>query len=346
MELCSMQYTAFWYQKCESWNQSNWLKFMSSESDCFVASDMLQKIIRSVQEKQARWKWLQEKLIRNRGSKTPLTEQELMEILNAAIPLLLAEQSLIEFNAPVVICGDIHGQFEDLLRLYDSVGWPPEKRYLFLGDYVDRGPQSVEVMSLQVLLKLQYPNDYFLLRGNHEHAVINRSYGFYNECTSRYSVNLWKRFQNLFACMPLSALVSKKIFCMHGGISSELKNFDQIRGIQRPTSVSPCGILCDLLWADPEENANGFEKSPRGVGCVFGENVTIEFCNNMGIDLIVRAHQVFDQGYQFFAERRCVTVFSAPNYCNMFNNAAAALIIDKNLNCKIVQIMPRNKKKK
>ncbi|OUC50023.1 Ser/Thr phosphatase family protein, partial [Trichinella nativa] len=201
---------------------------------------MLKKIIRSVQEKQARWKELQEKLLRNRGSTTPLTEQELMEILNAAIPLLLAEQSLIEFNAPVVICGDIHGQFEDLLRLYDSVGWPPEKRYLFLGDYVDRGPQSVEVMSLQILLKLQYPNDYFLLRGNHEHAVINQSYGFYNECTSRYSVNLWKRFQ------------------------------------------------------------------------------------------------VFDQGYQFFAERRCVTVFSAPNYCNIFNNAAAALIIDKNLNCKIV----------
>ncbi|KRY10625.1 Serine/threonine-protein phosphatase PP1(5.9) [Trichinella patagoniensis] len=327
MELCSVHYTAFLYQKCKSWNQSNWLKFMSSErfgqtstassSDCFVASEMLKKIIRSVQEKQARWKELQEKLLRNRGSTTPLTEQELMEILNAAIPLLLAEQSLIEFNAPVVICGDIHGQFEDLLRLYDSVG-----------DYVDRGPQSVEVMSLQILLKLQYPNDYFLLRGNHEHAVINRSYGFYNECTSRYSVNLWKRFQNLFVCMPLSALVSKKILCMHGGISSELKNFDQIRGIQRPTSVSPCGILC-------------FKKSPRGVGCVFGENVTIEFCDNMGIDLIV-----FDQGYQFFAERRCVTVFSAPNYCNIFNNAAAALIIDKNLNCKIVQIMPRNKKKK
>ncbi|KRZ50932.1 Serine/threonine-protein phosphatase PP1(5.9) [Trichinella nativa] len=323
MELCSVQYTAFLYQKCKSWNQSNWLKFMSSErfgqtstassSDCFRASEMLKKIIRSVQEKQARWKELQEKLLRNRGSTTPLTEQELMEILNAAIPLLLAEQSLIEFNAPVVICGDIHGQFEDLLRLYDSVG-----------DYVDRGPQSVEVMSLQILLKLQYPNDYFLLRGNHEHAVINRSYGFYNECTSRYSVNLWKRFQNLFVCLPLSALVSKKILCMHGGISSELKNFDQIRGIQRPTSVSP-----------------SFKKSPRGVGCVFGENVTIEFCDNMGIDLIV-----FDQGYQFFAERRCVTVFSAPNYCNIFNNAAAALIIDKNLNCKIVQIMPRNKKKK
>ncbi|KRY42233.1 Serine/threonine-protein phosphatase PP1, partial [Trichinella spiralis] len=340
MELCSMQYTAFWYQKCKSWNQSNWLKFMSSErfgqtsaascSNCFVASGMLQKIIRSVQEKQARWKGLQEKLLRNRGSTTPLTEQELMDILNAAIPLLLAEQSLIEFKAPVVICGDIHGQFEDLLRLYDSVG-----------DYVDRGPQSVEVMSLQILLKLQYPNDYFLLRGNHEHAVINQSYGFYDECTSRYSVNLWKRFQNLFVCMPLSALVSKKIFCMHGGISSELKNFDQIRGIQRPTSVSPSGILCDLLWSDPDENTSGYKKSPRGIGCVFGENVTIEFCDNMGIDLIV-----FDQGYQFFANRRCVTIFSAPNYCNLFNNAAAALIIDKNLNCKIVQIMPRNKKKK
>ncbi|KRY91605.1 Serine/threonine-protein phosphatase PP1 [Trichinella pseudospiralis] len=341
MELCSMQYTAFWYQKCKSWNQSYWLKFMSSGKfgQTSAASSNTQK-------KHLRWKELQEKLLKNQGSMTPLTEQEIMEILNAAIPQFLAEQSLLEFKAPVVICGDIHGQFEDLLRLYNFIGWPPEKRYLFLGDYVDRGQQSVEVICLQILLKLQYPKDYFLLRGNHEHIEINRCYGFYEECKTRYSRHLWHRFQNFFACMPLAALVSEKILCMHGGISSELKNFDQIRHIRRPTSIPPSGVLCDLLWADPDGNANGYGESPRGAGCVFGANAVFEFCDNMGIDLIARAHQVVEQGYQFFAQRRCVTVFSAPNYCNIYNNAAAALIIDQNLNCKIVQIKSSTKKKK
>lgn len=136
------------------------------------------------------------------------------------------------------ICGDIHGQYYDLLRMFEYGGYPPEENYLFLGDYVDRGRQSVECICLLLAYKIKYPENFFILRGNHECASINRIYGFYDECKRRYSIKLWKTFIDCFNCLPIAAIVEEKIFCMHGGLSPDLNSLEQIRRIMRPTDVS------------------------------------------------------------------------------------------------------------
>ena len=138
--------------------------------------------------------------------------------------IFLDQPCLLELEAPLQIVGDIHGQFSDLLRLFEYVGFPPEANYLFLGDYVDRGKQSLEVICLLLSYKIKYPDNFFILRGNHECAAINRVYGFFDECRRRYSIRLWKVFQDVFNCMPMAALVENKIFCMHGGLSPAIKS--------------------------------------------------------------------------------------------------------------------------
>lgn len=152
------------------------------------------------------------------------------------------------------ICGDIHGQFEDLQKLFQLGGLPsadPKNRYLFLGDYVDRGNEGVESMTLLLCLKVLYPSQIFLLRGNHECATISWIYGFYEECKRRFSIKLWKEFIECFNYLPLTGIVEEKIFCMHGGLSPELNKIDDIEVIKRPVEIPDQGILCDLLWSDP-----------------------------------------------------------------------------------------------
>ena len=128
----------------------------------------------------------------------------------------------------------------------------PKANYLFLGDYVDRGKQSLEVVCLLFAYKIKYPENFFLLRGNHECAGINRIYGFYDECRRRYSVKMWKQFCNAFNCLPCTAVIDDKIICMHGGLSPELSQMEQIANINRPCDVPDTGLLCDILWADPD----------------------------------------------------------------------------------------------
>lgn len=136
------------------------------------------------------------------------------------------------------ICGDIHGQYYDLLRLFEYGGFPPEANYLFLGDYVDRGKQSLETICLLLAYKIKYPENFFVLRGNHECASINRIYGFYDECKRRYNIKLWKTFTDCFNCLPIAAIIDEKIFTMHGGLSPDLNSMEQIRRVMRPTDVS------------------------------------------------------------------------------------------------------------
>ena len=127
-----------------------------------------------------------------------------------------------------------------------------QANYLFLGDYVDRGKQSLEVVCLLFAYKIKYPENFFILRGNHECAGINRIYGFYDECRRRYSVKLWKAFCNTFNCLPCCAVIDDKIICMHGGLSPELSQMEQVANIARPCDVPDTGLLCDILWADPD----------------------------------------------------------------------------------------------
>ena len=151
------------------------------------------------------------------------------------------------------IVGDIHGQYYDLLRIFDYGGYPSlDQNYLFIGDYVDRGKQSIEVITLLLAFKVKFPNNFNLLRGNHECQSINKTYGFYDECKRRYSVSLWRDFGNCFNYMPVSAIIEQRILCMHGGLSPDLHSLEQIKNLDRPNDVPENGLLCDLLWSDPE----------------------------------------------------------------------------------------------
>ena len=182
-----------------------------------------------------------------------LPETKIRQLCQSARELFLKEPMLLEVKAPIHICGDIHGQYVDLLRHFDQAGYPPESRFLFLGDYVDRGKFSLETICLLLAYKVKYPNDFFLLRGNHECASINRIYGFYDECKRRYNIKLWKIFTDCFNCLPIAALVESTIFCLHGGLSPDLDNLEQIKSLERPMDIPDSGLSSDLLWSDPDE---------------------------------------------------------------------------------------------
>ncbi|KAH8238747.1 hypothetical protein KR038_010694 [Drosophila bunnanda] len=270
-----------------------------------------------------------------------LSESTISFVCSATRELFLSQPMLLELNSPVKICGDLHGQFKDLLRIFQQCGTPPMSNYLFLGDYVDRGQNSIETLTLLLCYKLRYPETFFLLRGNHESSDVNRVYGFYDECKRRYSIKLWKTFVDCYDCMPVSAIVGDRIFCVHGGLSPDLKSLDDIRTLARPTDVPSEGLLCDLLWSDPEESTNTWAANDRGVSYTFGVSIVDTFLQRYNFNLIVRGHQVVEDGYEFFADRRLVTIFSAPNYCNIFDNCGAVLVVDTNLVCHFVVIRPR-----
>lgn len=273
-----------------------------------------------------------------------LTDVQIKGLSTKSKEIFNQQPMLLELEAPIKICGDIHGQFYDLLRLFEYGGFPPEANYLFLGDYVDRGRQSLETICLLLAYKIKFPENFFLLRGNHECASINRIYGFYDECKRRYNIKLWKTFTDCFNCLPVAAIIDEKIFCMHGGLSPELNNMDQIRKIIRPTDVPDTGLLCDLLWSDPEKEISGWGENDRGVSFTFGPDVVTSFLRKHDLDLICRAHQVVEDGYEFFAKRQLVTLFSAPNYCGEFDNAGAMMSVDDTLMCSFQILKPVEKK--
>lgn len=203
------------------------------------------------------------------GTLCSLAENEIKLLCQRVRPILLQQPMLLELEAPLKICGDVHGQFTDLLRLFEYGGFPPEANYLFLGDYVDRGKQSLETISLLFCYKIKYPENFFILRGNHESAGINRIYGFYDECKRRYSIKLWKIFSDCFNCLPVCALVDEKILCMHGGLSPEMHNLQQIAELPRPADVPDVGLMCDLLWSDPDPTINVSAVQFSAILCVF-----------------------------------------------------------------------------
>ena len=291
-----------------------------------------------------------EKLLSVRGNKpgkqVDLKEEEIKFLIENSLPIIKEQKMLVELEAPLHVCGDIHGQYYDLLRIFEHCGYPGEYNYLFLGDYVDRGKQSLETVCLLLCYKIKYPEKVTLLRGNHESSVTNRIYGFYDECKRRYNIRLWKSFTDLFNYLPVAALIDDKILCMHGGLSPDLKNIQSIQDISRPTDIPDQGLLCDLLWSDPDKEAVDYDENDRGVSVIFGEKVVTDFNKKNDLDLIIRAHQVVDEGYEFFANRQLITIFSAPNYCGEFDNSAGIMFIDDSLTCSLKVLRPVENLKK
>ena len=291
-----------------------------------------------------------EKLLSVRGNKpgkqVDLKEEEIKFLIDKSLPIMKEQKMLVELEAPLHVCGDIHGQYYDLLRIFEHCGYPGEYNYLFLGDYVDRGKQSLETVCLLLCYKIKFPEKVTLLRGNHESSVTNRIYGFYDECKRRYNVRIWRSFTDLFNWLPVAAIIDEKILCMHGGLSPELKNLQNITDISRPTDIPDTGLLCDLLWSDPDKDCVEYDENDRGVSVIFGEKIVQDFNKKNDLDLIIRAHQVVDDGYEFFAQRQLITIFSAPNYCGEFDNSAGIMIIDESLTCSLKVLRPVENLKK
>ncbi|KAF7320355.1 Serine/threonine-protein phosphatase [Mycena kentingensis (nom. inval.)] len=269
-----------------------------------------------------------------------LKNTEITAICLAAREIFLNQPTLVELSPPVKIVGDVHGQYSDLIRLFEMCGFPPAANYLFLGDYVDRGKQSLETILLLLCFKIKYPENFFLLRGNHECANVTRVYGFYDECKRRCNIKTWKTFIDVFNCLPIAAIVASKIFCVHGGLSPSLHSMDDIKRIQRPTDVPDYGLLNDLLWSDPSDTALDWEDNERGVSYCFGKGIINDFLVRYDIDLICRAHMVVEDGYEFWNDRTLVTVFSAPNYCGEFDNYGACMSVSEDLLCAFELLKP------
>jgi len=245
--------------------------------------------------------------------------------------ILLDESNVQPVSSPVTICGDIHGQFQDLLELFKNGGEIPSINYIFMGDYVDRGYHSLETFSLLMAFKAKYPDKVTLIRGNHESRQITQVYGFYDECQQKYgSPNVWRYCTQVFDLLNLAAVVDGKVMCVHGGLSPELRTIDQIRLIHRQQEIPHEGPFCDLMWSDPEE-IETWQVSSRGAGWVFGNKVTAEFLSINDLELVARSHQLIQEGYKYMFDNMLVTVWSAPNYCYRCGNTAAILKLDSNL---------------
>ncbi|KAJ7091948.1 Metallo-dependent phosphatase-like protein [Mycena belliarum] len=259
---------------------------------------------------------------------THLPEADMKTLCEHVRALLMEESNIQPVASPVTICGDIHGQFWDLLELLRRGGPVPETSYIFMGDFVDRGHYSLETVSLLLAMKARYPDRVTLLRGNHESRQITQVYGFYDECQQKYgSATVWKACCNVFDFLNIAAIIDGETLCVHGGLSPDIRTLDQIRVLSRAQEIPHEGAFCDLMWSDPDEADDNWAVSPRGAGWLFGGGVTREFNHVNALRLIARAHQLVNEGYKHMFDAQLVTVWSAPNYCYRCGNMAAILTI-------------------
>nr|AEE62915.1 unknown [Dendroctonus ponderosae] len=240
----------------------------------------------------------------------------------------MAQPSLVDVTIPdkekFTVCGDIHGQFYDLMNIFELNGLPSKTNpYLFNGDFVDRGSFSVECIFTLFGYKLLYPDHFYMSRGNHESATMNQMYGFDGEVKFKYNAQMAELFTEVYNWLPLAHCLNKRVLVMHGGLfSRDDVTLDEIRTIERNRQPPDEGPMCELLWSDPQPQ-DGRAPSKRGVGCQFGPDVTHAFIKLNKLDYIIRSHEVKDSGYEVAHEGRCITVFSAPNYCDTMGNKGA-----------------------
>ncbi|KAF8953754.1 3',5'-cyclic-nucleotide phosphodiesterase (PDEase) (3':5'-CNP) [Haplosporangium bisporale] len=273
-----------------------------------------------------------------------ISEEQAIFILQKGTELLRKEPNLLEVDAPITVCGDIHGQYYDLMKLFEVGGNPADTRYLFLGDYVDRGYFSIECVLYLWSLKIWYPDTLFLLRGNHECRHLTDYFTFKTECKHKYSERVYDACMESFCTLPLAAVMNKQFLCIHGGLSPELNTLDDLRQINRFREPPTHGLMCDLLWADPLEEF-GQEKTSeffvhnhvRGCSYFFSYHAACAFLEKNNLLSIIRAHEAQDAGYRMYRKTKAtgfpsvMTIFSAPNYLDVYNNKAAVLKYENNV---------------
>ncbi|CAE7359252.1 Upf1 [Symbiodinium sp. CCMP2456] len=280
-----------------------------------------------------------------------VSTREFYLLCDTVVELLRQEDSLVEVRFPCRVYGDIHGQLLDLLEFFNAFSWPDKRRgdifsmnYVFLGDFVDRGAYSCDVVSLLFSLKILYPQRVFLIRGNHEDRLMNVNYGFHADCTRKFGRDgdgIWERVNDVFEFLPIAALVEGAILCIHGGIGDSITQLDDLRGIPKPIQVvgeinerttRRDRMVLDALWSDPTDNDQvlGVHVSPRGKNtCRFGPDRVQDFNRRNSLKLIIRAHECVQHGYEYFAGGQLLTVFSATNYCNQHDNDGAMVVLVK-----------------
>lgn len=255
--------------------------------------------------------------------------------------ILSEEPMVIEINEPVIVVGDIHGHLLDLVRIFWNFGYPPAQKYLFLGDYVDRGEFSTECILMIYALKYLYPSHIYLIRGNHEFPATGSGGGFADEIEIMYrGMRLFNSFCESFAFMPLGAILFNKVFCTHGGICPEFSELKQVREIPRPLNDCDDALVNGIIWSDPSFQISDFSQSRRGTGWVFGGAAVAAFLEANSLKMMIRAHEVMDNGCEFAFDGKLLTVFSASNYCGMQGNSAAVAIVRSSEDIETVQMSP------
>ncbi|KAK4580392.1 Palmitoyl-protein thioesterase 1 [Recurvomyces mirabilis] len=267
-----------------------------------------------------------------------LHRKYVFQIILAVKDLVYNEPTMVETqvasNQKLTVCGDTHGQYFDLLEIFRLNGFPSDTHgYLFNGDFVDRGSWSTEIALLLYAYKMLHPTNFFLNRGNHETDDMNRMYGFEGECKAKYNERVFKLFSESFSALPLATLIGDKFLTLHGGLfSDDAVTLDDIRALNRHNQRQPgqSGLMMEMLWTDPQ-TAPGRGPSKRGVGMQFGPDVTKRFCEKNGLEAIIRSHEVRMEGYEVEHDGRCITVFSAPKYCDSTENKGAYINIESDL---------------
>ncbi|KEG12156.1 serine/threonine protein phosphatase type 5 [Trypanosoma grayi] len=258
-----------------------------------------------------------------------IERRDVVFILLEVLKLFKSYPNFVSIEVPegrnITVCGDTHGQYYDLLNIFKLNGCPsPENWYLFNGDFVDRGSYSLENAVTLFAYKILYPDCMFISRGNHESLSMNRVYGFEGEVTQKYSKEVFNLFSEVFNALPVGHVINKKVFVVHGGLySRDDVTLDELQKFNRFREIPENGLLSASLWADPQPMP-GRSPSQRGVDCPsFGPDVTEKFLQNNNLTLVVRSHEVKDEGYEVAHDGKCITVFSAPNYCDQMGNKGA-----------------------
>lgn len=273
-----------------------------------------------------------------------LTDEQALYIINETTKILANEPTLLDVSAPVTVCGDVHGQYYDLMKLFEVGGDPENTRYLFLGDYVDRGYFSIECVLYLWALKMWYPNSVFLLRGNHECRHLTDYFTFKLECKHKYNLDIYDACMTSFCALPLAAIMNKQFLCIHGGLSPELHTLDDLRNLNRFREPPTHGLMCDVLWADPVEdfgrernNDHFLTNHTRGCSFFYTYAAACSFLERNNLLSIIRAHEAQDAGYRTYRKTKTtgfpsvMTIFSAPNYLDAYNNKAAVLKYENNV---------------
>lgn len=259
-----------------------------------------------------------------------VSPDEVSSIAMIAGSVLEHEPAVLQLTGDYVIVGDIHGNINTLLRILEKYNYPPNTRFLFLGDYVDRGMNSIEVITLLFALKILFPDHIYLIRGNHECAALSQAYGFKTECYRRAcTYEMYVSIVEQFEHLPICAIMNETTFCVHGGISKSINSIDDIYNIPKGGRDPFEGIVSDLLWSDPTEEVLDYQSSPRRCGMIFGYDALTEFLSKTGLKQVIRSHENCDLGFNFpfGKDVGLVTIFSSCDYCESLNDAGVLNLV-------------------